>query len=248
MLAFARLCVGYFIKLYRSSLIWIHLLLPVAVAGAASSYVVLVHPSAEIAASGFIQMLGGLLPLAIGISCGAAEHLEGSAGKFFNMLAVGPSRARQFVAQGFVLWLLGVSSCLLAWGLFVLVTRVVSPVEAYMIGVVFITSIAPLWIIHVVVGMRWGRSATIGVGIAEVLLALLALTGLGDFLWPALPCAWAPRMASAMVYGVFNPDSNPVIAAVIRTGMLASLIYFVGGLAASIAWFIRWEGTDAEQG
>ncbi len=51
----------------------------------------------------------------------------------------------------------------------------------------------PIYLIHLFVGMSFGKGASMGLGIAGSLIAALMITGLGDATWKYIPWAWGVR-------------------------------------------------------
>lgn len=66
----------------------------------------------------------------------------------------------------------------------------------------------PIYLIHLFVGMSFGKGASMGLGIAGSLIAALMITGLGDATWKYIPWAWGVR---AMDYTVLAWDSPPTV-------------------------------------
>ena len=91
-------------------------------------------------------------------------------------------------------------------------------------------------------GMSFGKGASMGLGIAGSLIAALMITGLGDATWKYIPWAWGVR---AMDYTVLAWDS-PQLYAQVKTdffsGMIISVCCTVCLLIASLVWFHGWEG------
>ncbi|MCS4516480.1 hypothetical protein JTS93_10565 [Clostridium botulinum] len=58
--------------------------------------------------------------------------------------------------------------------------------------VLFVANVL-LYILHVLVTLKLGRGASIGLGIAGTLLSALMLTGLGDRVWQWTPWAFGVR-------------------------------------------------------
>ena len=100
----------------------------------------------------------------------------------------------------------------------------------------------PIYLIHLFVGMSFGKGASMGLGIAGSLIAALMITGLGDATWKYIPWAWGVR---AMDYTVLAWDS-PQLYVQVKTdffsGMIISVCCTVCLLIASLVWFHGWEG------
>ena len=100
----------------------------------------------------------------------------------------------------------------------------------------------PIYLIHLFVGMSFGKGASMGLGIAGSLIAALMITGLGDAVWRYIPWAWSVR---AMDYTVLAWD-RPQLYAQVKTdfssGMIISVCCTICLLIASLVWFRSWEG------
>ncbi len=109
-------------------------------------------------------------------------------------------------------------------------------------GILLLITMLPIYLIHLFVGMSFGKGASMGLGIAGSLIAALMITGLGDATWKYIPWAWGVR---AMDYTVLAWDS-PQLYAQVKTdffsGMIISVCCTVCLLIASLVWFHGWEG------
>lgn len=56
-------------------------------------------------------------------------------------------------------------------------------------GLLLIASTVILYLLHLVIAFLFDSGATIGLGIFEVLVSALLLTGLGDNIWQFVPAA-----------------------------------------------------------
>ena len=108
--------------------------------------------------------------------------------------------------------------------------------------ILLLITMLPIYLIHLFVGMSFGKGASMGLGIAGSLIAALMITGLGDATWKYIPWAWGVR---AMDYTVLAWDS-PQLYAQVKTdffsGMIISVCCTVCLLIASLVWFHGWEG------
>lgn len=118
-----------------------------------------------------------------------------------------------------------------------------APASLYLkAGILLLITMLPIYLIHLFVGMSFGKGASMGLGIAGSLIAALMITGLGDATWKYIPWAWGVR---AMDYTVLAWDS-PQLYAQVKTdffsGMIISVCCTVCLLIASLVWFHGWEG------
>jgi ABC-2 type transport system permease protein len=104
-----------------------------------------------------------------------------------------------------------------------------------------------LYALHLYVGLRFGKGASIGLGILESLVSTLLLTGLGEDNWIYIPCAWAARFVSLwMQFGYANAASLPIPAdSLLEPGILACVTGTLAIMVLLGVWFRRWEGTKS---
>lgn len=197
--------------------------------------------------SGYFEVLSFVFPTLIGLICGMTAAQEEQAGGFQVMLCGLRSRAAACAGRLFLLLLFGAGSVALAAGLFAVSFRS-APVwfyfrEALAVwgGNVF------LYVLHLFVSLRFGRSASIGLGVAGSLISALMLTGLGDGIWLFVPWAWSVRLCDSLVVQMGNASASAAMSAVLRSGTLVAAIVSCAALAALLVWFGRWEGTRQEE-
>ena len=80
------------------------------------------------------------------------------------------------------------------------------PAMAYPVGIL------ALWIgsllqypIHLFLNMRFSQSVSMGIGVAQSVLAALLITGLGEGIWQFVPCSWSIRLAILALKGIVIP-------------------------------------------
>ncbi len=62
-----------------------------------------------------------------------------------------------------------------------------------------------LYLLHLWISLRFGKGASISVGVAGSLVAALMLTGLGEGIWYFIPWGWGVRFCDMAV--IKSPDS-----------------------------------------
>ena len=129
MLSFLHCIRSDFYKFRHTSMLLIHLLLPLGVAAAFLAYFTISpwRPDAKI--SGYFEMIGVSFPLIIGLVCSKSIEQEGQAGSFQNMLCGTKSRTAVFLSKLIVMLLLGACSIVLAIGTFAVGFKVAPPVN-----------------------------------------------------------------------------------------------------------------------
>jgi lantibiotic protection ABC transporter MutG family permease subunit len=229
-------------KMKHTSMLWIHILLPLGAAGLFLFYYSMSTWKVDSKISGYLEFIGISYPLIIGLICSKAMEQEGQAGNFQNMLCCIKSRAAMYTSKLIVMLLLGAVSILLAVGVFAAGFKT-APVFLYgkaaeflVVGNIF------LYILHLFVSCQYGRGASIVLGIFESMISALALTGLGDGRWYYIPCTWSARLCDYLIYIWTNPKSADIGAAQINRCVFIAAPATIAAFVFSLLWFRNWEG------
>ncbi|EMC15133.1 lantibiotic immunity ABC transporter MutG family permease subunit [Streptococcus mutans] len=235
-----------FLKYNRTFLPWIHVFLPVGIAVLTAVFG-LVTPAYSWASitSGYLQMLGIAFPLVITVICSKAVELEAEAGHFQIVLASSQRKILYFVKFVSLIVMEIVAICL-ALAIFGLLYRSDADVPylafyAY-VGLFLLASTVILYLLHLFIAFLFGSGATIGLGIFEVLVSALLLTGLGDGIWQFVPCAWPARLMETWFNMLQYPDQNPIFAQQLLLWLEVAFPMTLLGLFLSLLWFDRWQG------
>jgi len=94
-------------------------------------------------------------------------------------------------------------------------------------GLLLIVSTVILYLLHLVIAFLFDSGATIGLGIFEVLVSALLLTGLGDSIWQFVPAAWPARLMGTLFEMLQYPDQNPIFAERMRYAPSSSTVDFL---------------------
>ncbi len=157
------------------------------------------------------------------------------------MLSSSVSRGTVWLGALFALLLAAAASVALAVFVFGAFFRA-APAALYVYAVLFLVGGSVfLYILHLFVAFRFGGGASIGLGIAEMLVAFLALTGLGNGIWYYLPCTWGARLSASLISAWVDADSA-VWLFEIKKGTLTAGVFTLAALLLSLLWFHRWEG------
>lgn len=241
MLSFLRCIRSDFYKFRHTSMFLIHLLLPLGAAAVFLAYYTVSPWKPGTKISAYFELIGASFPLVIGLVCSKAIEQEGQAGGFQNMLCGAKSRAAVWLSKLAVMFLLGIGSVALAVGVFAAGFKT-APLSLYgRTAVLLIVGSTFLYILHLFVSLKYGRGASIGLGIVESLVSFLALTGLGDRVWYYIPCTWSARFADDMVYTWLNPAKG-FGSLEIQKGLLIVLPASILAVVLVILWFQNWEG------
>ncbi|MGG1611674.1 lantibiotic immunity ABC transporter MutG family permease subunit [Paenibacillus sp. FSL K6-2441] len=240
------------IKLQRQPTLWVHLLVPLAGIVIFLGYYAYTPFTPASKVSAYLQVLAVSFPTIIGIVCAIAADQEAAAGNYQQLLTL-PNRLIALAGKLTVLLLLGFGSTVLAsvgFGVGFLYLLSQSP---YGLGfyleaacLLFGSSLF-LYALHLYVSLRFGKGASIGLGILESLVSALLLTGLGEDNWIYIPCAWAARFVSLwMQFGYANAASLPIPAdSLLEPGILACVTGTLAIMVLLGVWFRRWEGTKS---
>ncbi|MGD6842465.1 lantibiotic immunity ABC transporter MutG family permease subunit [Bacillus infantis] len=233
------------LKLRRQPMLLVHLLTPLMVIGIFLTYYAYTPYSPDSKAGGYLQVIALAFPTMIGIVCSIAADQEASAGQCQQLLTQ-PSRIAPLASKLTLLLLLGFGSTLLASAGFGTGFIYMLKQSSYSLGfymeaacILFGSSIF-LYALHFFVSLRFGKSASIGLGIFESLAAALLLTGLGDYNWIYIPCAWGARLIS--IWMVYETSQEIPAALLLRPGVLYCTIGTAAIMVLLGSWFWRWEG------
>lgn len=238
------------IKWKRTLIPWIHIAAPILGAFLFLWYFSFTggnakNPTGKIA--GYLEVLSSAFPTLIGLICGLAAGQEEQAGGFQVMLCGLRSRAAACAGTLFLLLLFSAGSAALAVGLFAAGFRSAS--AGFYIRAVFAVwgGNVFLYILHLFVGLRFGRSASIGLGVAGSLISALMLTGLGDKIWLFVPWAWSVRLCDFLVLPMRYASASAAASAALRLGAGIAALASCVAFAALLIWFERWEGARPDE-
>ncbi|GIO44111.1 lantibiotic immunity ABC transporter MutG family permease subunit [Paenibacillus apis] len=239
------------IKLKRQPLIWVHLFVPLAGIAIFLGYYGYTPFSPASKISAYMQVLAIAFPTMIGIVCSVAADQEASAGNYQQLL-VSPNRLASLAAKLTLLLLLGYCSSLLAAAgfgagfMYILKQQTIfDPVFYVEAASLLFGSCLFLYFLHLFISLRFGKGASIGLGIVESLVGALLLTGLGDHIWIYFPSAWPIRMLTIwMQYGIASGDMLPA-----ELLLWPGILWCTGATVISMIvlgyWYGRWEGTQS---
>ncbi|MFZ2264173.1 MAG: hypothetical protein WAV63_10880, partial [Trichococcus flocculiformis] len=103
-----------------------------------------------------------------------------------------------------------------------------------------------LYILHLFLSFRFSKSVSIGVGIAESLVAALFLTGMGDGRWPFLPSSWSIRFIGSLLMKYQNTGSI-LLDQDLKLGIIISIVLTFLSFTIMLVWFKNWEGSRTEE-
>lgn len=231
-----------FYKLRHTSILWIHLFIPLAGAFIFLLYYHMTGKNSITDIGTYLEVLAIALPLLIGLISGMVIEQEEQTGNFQVLLATSKFKNTTYLSKLIILLLLGSFSIILAVGTFALGFHVVTypvylkAVAALVIGNIF------LYILHVFISLQFGKGASTGLGVSESLISALMITGLGNNIWHFIPCAWAVRFCDYLVFKLVYPSASAVVAIDSEQGLFIMLFAICIAFVASLFWFRKWEG------
>jgi ABC-2 type transport system permease protein len=193
--------------------------------------------------TGFIEVLCMAFPLVIGLICGEIADQEVQAGNYQVILSEACSRGIAYMSKLILLLLLSGISLAFTVGIFSAGINAIPPWLYFHIVLAAWGANAFLYILHVFIGFRFGRSASIGLGVLGSLISSLMMTGLGDGIWRWIPWAWSAHLCGDIVFSLQNPSETVSVAADMQNGITVCFVVTVLSLFASLLWFQRWEGS-----
>jgi ABC-2 type transport system permease protein len=225
-----------FIKLRHTAVLWLHFLIPVLGAIIFLLYFALYRNTENMNKMVLVlELTAVVFPIIVSVVCGMMGALEEKAGHFQGMMMSPAGRVMPYLNKLLAAVLLGGISTVLLAGFTVVGSTVFS--LAQLSGRVFwgaalamFLGTIPLYIIHTFLSIQWGLSASVFVGIAESLLAVM-FSNVDTVIWPFLPCAWGVKFLQNTLFAVPMP--------ITETGIVIALSAIL--LILSFVWFGRWE-------
>lgn len=249
MKTFLRLIRGDFQKIRRSPLHWIHIVIPMMMVILFLSYYSFSRASSPGKVGGYMEVLAIGFPLLIGIISANAVEQEALAGRFQELL-MARYKLMSFFSKVYMLLLLAFGALLAAVGGFAfgfqfLLHQNMFSIVFYgkMILILFSSQIF-LYLLHILCSFRFGSGASIGLGIAESLVAALMLTGLGDGIWKWIPCSWGARLCNYYMLWNTNNSGISIFMKEFESGALICFVMTVLLFFISSFWLHYFEGRN----
>jgi len=243
----------------HTPLLWMHLIVTLIGITAFLFDFTLSHSNMVSKVGGYLQVLAMVFPLLIGVICAMCAEQESQAGNYQVLFTASNPKFLTFLSKSIFLFLLGFGAAMLAViGYAVGVSRIFQKnpftLTFYLIAA-FILIGANLfeYIFHLILSLRCGKGASIGVGIAELLIAAIFNTDLGDHIWIAVPCTWGIRFVttwtnfvSKSALSVQKEMMAAQTSAELQAGVTVCIIATALSILFACIWFSRWEGKKSE--
>jgi ABC-2 type transport system permease protein len=252
MISFFRYLKSDVLKLRRQPLLLVQLFVPLLGIAIFLAYYSFTPYSPITKVDGYLQVLAVVLPTMIGIVCSIAVEQEAVAGNFQQLL-ISPVKLLPFLSKLSLLLILGFGSVLFASGGFgagyiYLMRESPYGLKFYVLAacILFMSSVF-LYFLHFFISLRFGKGASIGLGIMESLLSALLLTGLGDHNWIFIPSAWAARFITIWVHYDINSAVSIPEAIRLNSGVRYCVVGTVVIMVLLGLWICRWEGHNSSE-
>lgn len=153
----------------------------------------------------FFEMIGLAFPLIIAVLCGLIVNREKKAGHYQMMLGKTPDKITTFISQLCMLLTMCLIAIFIAIISFIISTHWILHVNSincflfFKTGTLVFLSVSFLYTLHLTLGYRFGVGACSIVGFTGTIIAALASTGLGDYIWRFLPWVWPIRFSNFMI-------------------------------------------------
>jgi ABC-2 type transport system permease protein len=247
-------------KVKHTPLLWMHLAIPLIGAAVMVFYDSFFHSTYSASnVGGYLQLLAIVFPLLIGVICSMGIDQESQAGNFQVLLTSSNPKHLALFSKFLFLLNLGFGSALLAVfcyaaGISATLHKSLFHLSFYLIAtLILIGSFVFDYMFHLFLSLRFGKGASISVGITELLLAAIFNTDLGDSIWVAFPCTWGIRFVTTWT----NYASKSALqsakgmmavqtSAELKAGILICIIATILSVILACVWFSRWEGKKSE--
>lgn len=234
-----------FYKLRHTSILWIHLLLPLAGAFIFLAYYSISSWDLTKKISTYLEALAIIFPLLIGLISGIVIEQEQQAGNFQTLISSTKLKCITYLSKLILLLLLGSFSISLAVGIFALGFQTVPRLFYLKAAGVLVIGDIFLYILHVFISLQFGKGSSTGLGIVGSLISSLMLTGLGDNMWHWTPWAWGGRFCDYIVLEFTYHSTNSYVVQVafdMQKGLFIMLFAICISFFLSLIWFMQWEG------
>jgi ABC-2 type transport system permease protein len=247
-------------KAKHTPLLWIHLAIPLIGAVSMVCYDSFSHSVYSVSnVGGYLQLLAMAFPLLIGVICSLCIEQESQAGKFQVLFTSSKPKFLTLLSKFIFLVLLGFGAALLAvfcyaGGISAVLHKSLFPWTFYLTAtLILMGSFLFCYIFHLFLSLRFGKGASIGVGIAELLLAAIFNTDLGDKIWVVFPCTWGIRFVTTWTNiaskSALQAAKNMMASqteAELHAGILICIVATILSIFFASVWFSRWEGQKSE--
>ena len=205
------------------------------------------NPLAQLA--GYLELLGAVLPFVISLICAENIGLEES-NRFQTMGGVIPQRQQSLWIKWLVLAGLGalaIGGAVALFGLgfsFVLGKKSVTAAGYWQLALLLGAGSLPVYLEHLFWNLRFSKSLSQCIGVAEFLLSALFLTGLGEGRWQFFPCSWSARSVYLYCSSLAVEGGTRLFSREMKAALPVCLLLSAGMCVIIGVW---WNRADAGQ-
>lgn len=237
-----------FYKLRHTWTLWMHLLAPFMGAAVFLAYYAVSGWSASTKVSCYFEAVAIAFPLTVGLICSMVVSQEEQAGNFQELTARTKWKGTAFLSKLLMLVLGALFSIVVAFAVFGMGLQHVLhqqnlPVTCYVqAGAGLFAASVLLYAVHLHLSLKFGKGASIGLGIVGSLISAIMITGLGDATWKAMPWGWGVRFCDYAVLFQKDPAACKMFQGEIHQGIMFMTLEGCIGIMAALIWFCRFEG------
>lgn len=234
-----------FYKLKRTPILYLHVFIPLIGAFVFLLYYSLGSKGNIENISTYLEALSIVFPLLIGLMSGMVIEQEERAGNFQMLLSSTKCKSVTYISKLIVLLLLGFFSVIIAIGVFAIGFKNMDFMFYLKEVIILFSANILLYIFHVLITFKFGRGASIGLGICGTLLSALMITGLGDSCWQWMPWAFGVRFCDYVILKIIDPLRYNILSKEVSIGILIMILEICIALISSVLWFKYWEGRES---
>lgn len=235
-----------FLKMRHTFLYAFHVAIPLLASSVFLLYYRFSGWSEQAQIAGYMEIIGMALPFLVSIICAGNIGLE-EQNHFQVFLGSYENKWKGLAVK----WLVLVGMCLMAiagavllfgTGYHVLLGKEGLSISEYlwMILVLFLGSM-PLYLEHLFFNLRFSRTVSQCIGVAQSLLSGLFLTGLGDGRWQFFPCTWSAR-GTMLLYGRIEQNETGGLLFYLKHEGTICLLLFIFLCVIIGIWIYYYEG------
>ncbi len=228
-----------FTKIKRTSIILLHLLLPIVVTTLFLVYYAFagyrIIPDVRL----FFVMVQICYPIFVSIVVPILINLDRNINNIQNALGLVESRRSVYLGKLFFLLFLSAISMIIYELCFYVGVNLFLDINITHFGLylvifyIFLFSSLFLYLLHIPIAFRFGSSISVLLGISGTILAGFFENAIGDKIWPIIPWEWGVRFLK----NHFHFSNAPIFLGIISLIIITSIV-----LVLSLLWFSRWEG------
>lgn len=237
---FLRLCRAEQYKMKHTILPILHWFIPLIGSAVFLLYYRSTQWESVMQLSGFVQMMGLVFPFLVSLVCSRSITLEES-NHMQIFLGGSAGRVPSLLAKCVVLQLAGLAAVIVGIGIFAFGEHVLLG-NTDIPNILYIGSVTGLWLgslvlypIHLFLCMRFSKSVSMGIGVAQSVLSALLITGLGDGIWQFFPSSWSMRLSTYALSDLLFSEQ------VLEEGIICLLISVVVCVIISLWFHFRGE-------